>query len=63
MTKDNRGTLNAARQLSESELDQVAGGVCQCGSDGACVSQGSDGVLYTCSGMPLFGGTPQPLQR
>jgi bacteriocin-like protein len=51
------------RELSTSELDQISGGVCQCGSDGGCVTQGSDGVLYTCGGLALFGGTPLPLQR
>ena len=48
------------RELSAIELDQISGGGCQCGSDGACVSQGSDGVFYTCGGMPLFGGFAFP---
>jgi hypothetical protein len=45
------------RELELTELDQVSGGQCQCGSDGSCVTKGADGVKYTCGGMPLYGGS------
>jgi len=51
--------LKTLRELSDIEIDQVSGG-CGCGSSGSCVKQASDGVFYTCGGMPLFGGQSFP---
>ncbi len=56
--------LSTEHELDSTELDQVCGGVCTCGSDGGCVTQGTDGVLYNCGGGALYGGASfSPLQN
>jgi len=51
---------SAMRELTSEELAEVSGGVCQCGSNGACVTTQPNGSKVTCSGMPLYGGSTVP---